>query len=79
LSGLPADVPGTTVNRLCGSGLDALGLAARSIRSGDCELMLAGLIGAAENDVVDTGPVDGRIALHQRRKGDRREIIGSDA
>ncbi|MFC5420934.1 3-oxoadipyl-CoA thiolase [Bosea eneae] len=42
LSGLPVDVPGTTVNRLCGSGLDALGLAARSIRAGDCELMLAG-------------------------------------
>jgi acetyl-CoA C-acetyltransferase len=42
LSGLPVDVPGTTVNRLCGSGLDALGLAARSIRAGDCELMIAG-------------------------------------
>ncbi len=42
LSGLPVDVPGTTVNRLCGSGLDALGLAARSIRAGDCDLMLAG-------------------------------------
>ena len=42
LSGLPVDVPGTTVNRLCGSGLDALGLAARSIRAGDCELMFAG-------------------------------------
>ncbi len=42
LSGLPVDVPGTTVNRLCGSGLDAVGLAARSIRSGDCGLMIAG-------------------------------------
>jgi acetyl-CoA acyltransferase len=42
LSGLPIDVPGTTVNRLCGSGLDALGLAARSIRAGDCDLMIAG-------------------------------------
>ncbi|PLP57599.1 3-oxoadipyl-CoA thiolase [Mesorhizobium loti] len=42
LSGLPIDVPGTTVNRLCGSGLDAVGLAARSIRAGDCELMIAG-------------------------------------
>ncbi len=42
LSGLPVDVPGTTVNRLCGSGLDALGLTARSIRAGDCDLMLAG-------------------------------------
>jgi acetyl-CoA acyltransferase len=42
LAGLPQQVPGTTVNRLCGSGMDAVGLAARSIRSGDTSLMLAG-------------------------------------
>ncbi len=42
LAGLPTDVPGTTVNRLCGSGMDAVGLAARSIKAGDCELMIAG-------------------------------------
>ncbi len=42
LAGLPVGVPGTTVNRLCGSGLDAVSLAARSIRSGDCDLMIAG-------------------------------------
>lgn len=42
LAGLPVDVPGTTVNRLCGSGMDAIGLAARSIKSGDTELMIAG-------------------------------------
>jgi acetyl-CoA C-acetyltransferase len=42
LAGLPVEVPGTTVNRLCGSGLDAVGLAARSIRGGDCELVIAG-------------------------------------
>lgn len=42
LSGMPIEVPGTTVNRLCGSGLDAVGLAARSIRAGDCNLMIAG-------------------------------------
>ncbi|WP_374438490.1 3-oxoadipyl-CoA thiolase [Inhella sp.] len=42
LAGLPLDVPGTTVNRLCGSGLDAVGLAARSIRAGDADLMIAG-------------------------------------
>ena len=42
LAGLPTDVPGSTINRLCGSGLDAIGLAARSIKSGDTELMLAG-------------------------------------
>ena len=42
LAGLPVEVPGTTLNRLCGSGLDAVGLAARSIRSGDTALMIAG-------------------------------------
>ena len=42
LAGLPEAVPGTTVNRLCGSGMDAVGLAARSIRAGDADLMIAG-------------------------------------
>ncbi|TNB49646.1 3-oxoadipyl-CoA thiolase [Martelella lutilitoris] len=42
LSGLPEGVPGTTVNRLCGSGMDAIGLAARTIRAGDGSLMIAG-------------------------------------
>ncbi|RAP41818.1 3-oxoadipyl-CoA thiolase [Rhodovulum viride] len=42
LAGLPVEVPGTTVNRLCGSGMDAVGLAARTIRAGDADLMIAG-------------------------------------
>ena len=42
LAGLPERVPGATVNRLCGSGLDAVGLAARAIRVGDASLVLAG-------------------------------------
>ncbi len=42
LAGYPVDVPGATLNRLCGSGLDALGTAARAIRAGEAELMLAG-------------------------------------
>ena len=42
LAGLPVDVPGTTVNRLCGSGMDAIGLAARSIKAGEAGLMIAG-------------------------------------
>ena len=42
LAGLPVDVPGATINRLCGSGLDAVGSAARAIRSGDAQFMLAG-------------------------------------
>lgn len=42
LAGLPVDVPGATINRLCGSGLDALGSAARAIRAGDTQFMIAG-------------------------------------
>lgn len=42
LAGLPASVPAATINRLCGSGLDAVGTAARAIRSGDAELVIAG-------------------------------------
>jgi acetyl-CoA acyltransferase len=42
LAGLPPDVPGSTVNRLCGSSLDALGIAANAIKAGSCDLMIAG-------------------------------------
>ncbi|MCL2724136.1 MAG: 3-oxoadipyl-CoA thiolase [Polyangiaceae bacterium] len=42
LSGLPVSIPATTVNRLCGSGMDAIGMAARSIRAGDCDFVIAG-------------------------------------
>ncbi|WP_374261700.1 3-oxoadipyl-CoA thiolase [Zoogloea sp.] len=42
LAGLPVEVPGTTVNRLCGSGMDAVGIAARAIKSGETGLMIAG-------------------------------------
>ncbi|KVO24687.1 beta-ketoadipyl CoA thiolase [Burkholderia ubonensis] len=42
LAGLPTTVPGTTLNRLCGSGMDAVGSAARAIKSGEAGLMIAG-------------------------------------
>jgi len=42
LAGLPVEVPGSTVNRLCGSGLDAIGIAARAIKAGEAGLMIAG-------------------------------------
>ena len=42
LAGLPVDVPGTTMNRLCGSGMDAVLAAARAIKAGEAELMIAG-------------------------------------
>ena len=42
LAGLPQDVPGATINRLCGSGMDATGIAARAIKAGETSLMIAG-------------------------------------
>lgn len=42
LAGLPVEVPGATINRLCGSGLDAVGTAARAIKSGEAQMMIAG-------------------------------------
>ena len=42
LAGLPVEVPGVTVNRLCGSGLDAVAIAARQVRSGEAEFIVAG-------------------------------------
>lgn len=42
LAGLPVEVPGTTINRLCGSSLDAVGMAARAIKAGEVQLVIAG-------------------------------------
>jgi acetyl-CoA acyltransferase len=42
LAGLPKEVPGSTLNRLCGSSMDAFGVAARAIKSGETDLMIAG-------------------------------------
>ena len=47
LAGLPVEVTGTTVNRLCGSGMDAVGIAARAIASGEQDLVIAGFNGTA--------------------------------
>src|SRR6202008_236975 len=42
LAGMPQEVPGTTVNRLCGSSMDAASIAARAIKSGEADLIIAG-------------------------------------
>jgi 3-oxoadipyl-CoA thiolase len=42
LAGLPSDVPGTTINRLCASGMDAVGMASRGIKAGDYDIAIAG-------------------------------------
>ncbi|MCF6216618.1 MAG: 3-oxoadipyl-CoA thiolase [Emcibacter sp.] len=58
LSGLPVSVPGTTVNRLCGSGMDAVGIAARAIKSGEADLMLAGGVESMSRAPFVTGKAD---------------------
>ena len=58
LAGLPQTVPGTTVNRLCASGMDAVGLAARSIKSGDTNLMIAGGVESMSRAPFVTGKAD---------------------
>ncbi|NML16647.1 3-oxoadipyl-CoA thiolase [Azohydromonas caseinilytica] len=68
LAGLPVDVPGVTLNRLCGSGLDAIGQGARSLRTGEADLILAGgvesmtrapfVMGKAESAFARTGKIE---------------------
>jgi acetyl-CoA acyltransferase len=68
LAGLSADVAGSTINRLCGSSLDAVGIAARAIKSGEADLMIAGgvesmtrapfVIGKAESAFSRTARID---------------------
>ena len=58
LAGMPKEVPGATVNRLCGSSLDALGVAARAIKSGEAELMIAGGVESMTRAPFVTGKAD---------------------
>ena len=84
LAGLPVKIPGSTMNRLCGSGLDAVGTAARAIRAGDAHLMLAGgvesmsrapfVIGKATEAFLACRQNRGhhaRLALHQQGAASR--------
>src|ERR1700728_1934324 len=58
LAGLPKEVPGATINRLCGSSLDALGIAARAIKSGETDLMIAGGVESMTRAPFVTGKAD---------------------
>jgi acetyl-CoA acyltransferase len=58
LAGLPKEVPGSTVNRLCGSSMDALGVAARAIKSGETDLMIAGGVESMTRAPFVTGKAD---------------------
>jgi 3-oxoadipyl-CoA thiolase len=58
LAGLPVEVPGTTVNRLCGSSMDAIASAARAIKSGEAALMIAGGVESMTRAPFVTGKAD---------------------
>src|SRR6266403_926457 len=58
LAGLPKEVPGTTVNRLCGSSMDALATAARAIRSGEVEMVIAGGVESMSRAPFGMGKAD---------------------
>ncbi|PQM25678.1 3-oxoadipyl-CoA thiolase (plasmid) [Sphingopyxis lindanitolerans] len=66
LAGLPKELPGSTVNRLCGSGLDAVGLAARAIRSGDAQLMIAGGVESMSRAPYVMGKADTAFSRGQK-------------
>ncbi|CAN7351101.1 3-oxoadipyl-CoA thiolase [Pseudoduganella sp. LjRoot289] len=62
LAGLPQEVPGSTVNRLCGSGMDAIGTAARAIQAGDACLMIAGGVESMTRAPFVMGKADGAFS-----------------
>ncbi|MCP3731157.1 3-oxoadipyl-CoA thiolase [Sphingomonas sp. MG17] len=66
LAGLPEQVSGSTVNRLCGSGLDAVGLAARAVRSGDAQLMIAGGVESMSRAPYVMGKADSAFSRGQK-------------
>jgi 3-oxoadipyl-CoA thiolase len=73
LAGLPPEVPGVTFNRLCGSGMDAVGSAARAIRVGEAELIVAGGVESMSRAPYVLGkgavPFDRNVALHDSTIG----------
>jgi acetyl-CoA acyltransferase len=66
LAGLPQEVPGATVNRLCGSGLNAVGIAAQAIRSGDADFLLAGGVESMTRAPYVLGKAGGAFGRDQK-------------
>ncbi len=66
LAGLPVELPGVTVNRLCGSGLDAVGTAARAIKAGEATLMIAGGVESMSRAPFVMGKADSAFARTQQ-------------
>ena len=79
LAGLPECVPGTTMNRLCGSGMDAVGTAARAIACGEAEFIIAGGVESMSRAPFVTGKAESRISAVARdlRHHDRVAICES--
>ncbi|WP_104204357.1 3-oxoadipyl-CoA thiolase [Billgrantia saliphila] len=65
LAGLPTSVPGTTINRLCGSSMDAIGTAARAVRAGEAELMIAGGVESMSRAPYVLSKADGAFSRSQ--------------
>ncbi|WP_416139203.1 3-oxoadipyl-CoA thiolase [Halomonas sp. HK25] len=66
LAGLPVSIPGTTMNRLCGSGMDAVGTAFRAIKAGEMELALAGGVESMSRAPYVMGKADSAFSRGQR-------------
>jgi 3-oxoadipyl-CoA thiolase len=66
LAGLPVEVPGVTVNRLCASGLEAIGQAARAIRLGDADLIIAGGVESMSRSPYVLGKAESPLARDQK-------------
>ncbi|WCE05566.1 3-oxoadipyl-CoA thiolase [Pseudoxanthomonas sp. JBR18] len=66
LAGLPFSVPGSTINRLCGSGLDAIGTVARGIRAGELRLAIAGGVESMSRAPWVMGKAEGAFARNQK-------------
>jgi acetyl-CoA acyltransferase len=66
LAGLPVTVPGATINRLCGSGMDAVGTAARAIQAGEAELIIAGGVESMSRSPFVIGKADGAYGGNQQ-------------
>jgi acetyl-CoA acyltransferase len=88
LAGLPQEVPGTTINRLCGSGMDAVGTAARAIQAGDASLMIAGGVESMTRAPFVMGKADSAFSRNasSARHDDRlalpnplMEVYGTDS
>jgi len=89
LAGLPVEVPGSTINRLCGSGMDAVGSAARAIRAGEADLLIAGGVESMSRAPFVMGKAESafsrQAAIHDTTIGWRfvnplmRELHGVDS